>query len=184
MRIPCGSSLEWRENVRIKKECKLLIMNRSMIKMLGKEIISQAVQEFISASKPDPAIETIEGRTYYEFFENGLGLQFDDGNRLISIQLFSEGLDSYREYSEPFENGMSFEMSKGDIKKLLGRPTNTGGGENIPVLGPRLPWVLFVYEDHALHIQFSIERDSIQLITLMSLDALPDGVNHANDHSV
>lgn len=66
-----------------------------------------------------------------------------------------------------------FEMVREQVLERFGTPTESGGRSRIPVLGDYGAWDRFTLPEGTLHIQYALERDEIEMITLMRADVVP-----------
>ncbi len=148
-------------------------MTDAFISLLGETYTSAALRQFLKDEDLFPEKNTIEGHTYFNFKESGLSLVFDEGDRLVAAQLYSAGRDGYSQYSRSLPEELKFSMSSNEVETAIGKPMKAGGGKETPGLGMIPLWNLFVLDAYALHLEYSSDKKSIGLISLMSLDALP-----------
>jgi len=66
-----------------------------------------------------------------------------------------------------------FAMGRRQVLERLGTPEKSGRAGQIPVLGNFGAWDLFRLPRFSLHVQYRVDRDEIDMITLMVPDAVP-----------
>lgn len=102
---------------------------------------------------------------WYEFVEHGIEVTCDGFDRIQTVFL-------HRGEGESLA-GIPFSMSRREALERFGRPAKSGGAVRIPSLGVRGPWDRFLLAQGVLHVQYCIDRDEIDMITLMRPDAVP-----------
>jgi|SRR5688572_6576797 len=110
-----------------------------------------------------------ELRINYIFPENGVDLVCDAEERVTTIFLYS---DQTRRFEEDLLD-LPFLFTRRQVIECLGPPSKSGGRTNDPVLGEYGPWDRFAMPDYSIHVQFRVDADRINLITLMRADVVP-----------
>lgn len=105
-------------------------------------------------------------RYYLDSPQNGISAIFSSNLNLVAMKLYSEGHEGYQEYSREIPGGLSFKMSRTQVRSLLGKPTRVGEGGKVPFLGYKPPWDKYLYANASLHCQYSKELDRILVITV------------------
>ncbi|MEZ5938270.1 MAG: hypothetical protein R3C52_08615 [Hyphomonadaceae bacterium] len=113
--------------------------------------------------------ETEPPRIYYEFAQDGVDVVCDDGDNVAGIILFG---DESRCYKDGLQD-VSFSFGRGEVLKRLGRPAKSGGVLNDPVLGKLGPWDRFAKDRYSIHVQYGVDSDRVERITLMRADFVP-----------
>ena len=103
---------------------------------------------------------------YIEVKNHGFCLYFDACN-LASIFLYSSKKDSsYSNYAFPLPSGLSFDQSKSDVFRILGNPSDSGGGKK-GFFGQIPEWYKYNKGDYSLHLEFSGVDSTLNMVTLM-----------------
>lgn len=71
---------------------------------------------------------------------------------------------------------LPFAASRREVRARYGVPSQSGAPVRIPVLGDQGAWDLFSFPTVALHVQYRLDRDEIEMITLMRPDAVPGAI--------
>ena len=66
-----------------------------------------------------------------------------------------------------------FSGGRREVLARFGTPSKSGAPVRIPVLGDRGAWDRFSLPTVSLHFQYRLDRDEIDMITLMCADAVP-----------
>lgn len=106
-----------------------------------------------------------EREVWYEFEGRGVEVICDEAERIRTIFLG-------RGEGEAL-SGIAFSVGRGDIVKRYGPATKSGGPVRIPALGDRGAWDRFTLPMATIHVQYRLDRDEIDMITLMRPDAVP-----------
>jgi hypothetical protein len=69
--------------------------------------------------------------------------------------------------------GIPFSMSRREVLGRFGAAATSGAPVRIPGLGDRGAWDRFTIPEGSLHVQYRIDRDEIDMLTLMRADAVP-----------
>lgn len=101
----------------------------------------------------------------YVFTDRGVELLCGDDERIQTIFL-TVGVDE--DLSE-----MPFSMKRASVLERFGTPSKSGAAMRHPLMGPLGAWDRFTWPRMTLHIQYRLDSDSIDRITLMSPDAVP-----------
>jgi hypothetical protein len=99
-------------------------------------------------------------RVHYEFESGGVGFICDEVRRIKTIFI-------YRGADETL-TGIPFSLSRRDVRAKYGPPAKSGPASKSPRLGESGPWDRFSLATATLHIQYMLDRDEIELITLMT----------------
>jgi hypothetical protein len=120
-------------------------------------------------------LQNLDNDRYYIKCENyGLEFLFSKSKVLNSIYLKShnyckiwEENDEIKQFTGILPRNLKFEMPPEIVHQTLGNPDISGGGGffvgRIPV------WNKYLFENYSLHIQYTEDLSSIELITIMSL---------------
>lgn len=102
---------------------------------------------------------------WYEFDGRGVEVICDEDERIRSIFLHRGGGEVVSD--------LSFALSRQRVLDHFGPAGCSGPVTRIPVLGDRGAWDRFIREDAVVHVQYRLDRDAIDQITLMRPDAVP-----------
>ena len=102
---------------------------------------------------------------WYEFEGHGIEVICDEDERVRTIFLHRGEAEALAE--------VSFAASRTQVVAQLGAPSKSGKAVRIPVLGDRGAWDRFTGPDCVIHVQYMLDRDEIDMVTLMRPDAVP-----------
>jgi len=127
----------------------------------------------VVASSPDLVgdsfvVEVIDGRTYGEAPRSGLSFVVDDDGRVDTVHLHAEGHEGYSGYGGMIPLGVRFDMSRAQVRSILGSPTASGEARQIKGYGEGPAWDRFDLADGHMHVEYVKDLRSIQLVTLMA----------------
>jgi hypothetical protein len=142
------------------KECSV---GEELRCLLGKMLDEMAGSPFVSALDIDSKVRKA----------GGVELRAKRHCRIDTIFLNSEGHGGFREYKGALPGGILFTDSRTKVQRGLGKPTATGGGENVAFLGKIPKWDLYDYEPFSLHVEYKEGEKSILALTLMTPNAVP-----------
>jgi len=66
-----------------------------------------------------------------------------------------------------------FSISRREVLERYGTPSRSGGPVWSRFLGGNGAWDRFAFPTFSLHVQYRLDRDEIEMITLMCLDVVP-----------
>ena len=112
----------------------------------------------------DPVYAPDEG---YIFTDNGLELRCVVAGVIKAALVHSSKFGGYSEL-EPV-----FGFTRNEVLNSFGEPYQTGNRFWNPILGKVGAHDLFKFQDHAIHFTYGYDRDHVEMITLMTIDALP-----------
>lgn len=105
-------------------------------------------------------------RNDYVFSRRGLSFASDGDDVVVAIFLSFKA-------SPPFDSGfddLPFSFGRLEVRNRFGEPSGSREKFHDPILGEYDGWDCFNFPTHVLHVQYSSERDGIELITLMTPD--------------
>lgn len=140
----------------MKTEIQLLV-GKKLSDVEGKEIFQGVVM-------PEP--ELIGDESYVELLGLGVSMVLPDGETIATVQLHGEGNEGYSRFSGEIPAGISFAMSRDQVRNLLGFPVQSGDGGHVVLLGHRPAWDAYKIDEQRLHIEYSDDNESIGLITV------------------
>ncbi|MFT5756072.1 MAG: hypothetical protein ACI9LM_000784 [Alteromonadaceae bacterium] len=107
--------------------------------------------------------------THYIFNQNGFELRCDNNNNISAIFLHSE------EYGGFDENLLEFPflLKREQVIKHIGTPSKSGAKLEHPILGECGAWDRFSGSASTIHIEYKLNVDEINKITLMRSDIVP-----------
>ena len=105
----------------------------------------------------------------YVFADDGVDLQSDKHDHVRAIFLY---FDAGRRFHEGLAD-IPDDVTRGQLRAMLGEPSKSGGPLSDPVLGEYGPWDRFSRGTYTLHIQYRAKEDRINAVTLMRSDVAP-----------
>lgn len=115
------------------------------------------------------SLEKIENTYYLANKHKGIEVVLNNIMEVTSIQLHSQNFEGYKEFTGKLIFGLSFSLSREDVREKLGTPHRSGGGNNDLHLGYIPYWDKFILRKFSLHLQYCKGNSTICLITLGSL---------------
>lgn len=143
----------------------LIVAGDDLIRLLGLHVESPAIESLRRELNPSAEVEQDEDARFLSFPEQGMEMLFKQDGVLESIFLFAEGEGGARQFGGELPEGLRFPMSRESVRKNLGAPQETGGGE-ISLQQEILPWDKFHRDGWNLHIRYSKPLLSIRRVTL------------------
>lgn len=119
---------------------------------------------FQKTNMPEP--ELIGDESYVELLDLGVSMVLPDGETIAAVQLHDENHEGYSRFSGEIPAGISFVMSRQQVRNLLGLPVQSGDGGHVVMLGHRPAWDAYKIDEQRLHIEYSDDNESIGLITV------------------
>lgn len=108
-------------------------------------------------------------RIDYVFPQNGCDFVCDAENVVQSIFLY---FDQSRCFKEGVQD-LPFNSSRQEVIAQLGSPSKSGGRVSDPILGEYGAWDRFLCSDYAIHVEYGLDADVINKVTLMRADSVP-----------
>ena len=105
----------------------------------------------------------------YVFRQYGFALRCDWDEKINTIFLSPDSLSGFDENLLD----VAFSWSRRQVLEHLGTPSKSGEKMNDPILGEYGAWDRFALPGYAVHVEYQINFDGIQKITLMREDAVP-----------
>jgi hypothetical protein len=101
----------------------------------------------------------------YEFNNHGVEVICDEMDQIRTIFL-------HRGDGETLSD-IDLSLSRRDVLERYGSPTKSGAAGKIPLLGDHGSWDRFTLGAITLHVQYQLDRDQIETVTLISHDVVP-----------
>lgn len=105
----------------------------------------------------------------YVFARDGMDFVCDAGDRLRAFFLYSDKSRCFRERVED----LPLTSSRQEVVARLGVPTKSGGRISDPILGEYGPWDRFSRPGYAVHVEYRLDADIINKVTVMRADIVP-----------
>lgn len=102
---------------------------------------------------------------WYEFDGRGVEVVCDEDERIRTIFLHRGAGEALSE--------IPFSIGRREVLKLVGTPARSGSASRIPGLGDRGAWDRFTLPAGSIHIEYRLDRDAIELVTLMRAGTEP-----------
>lgn len=102
---------------------------------------------------------------WYEFEGRGVEVICDETERIRTIFLHRGDGEALSE--------VPFSLSRREVLERYGSPSKSGAAVRLPVLGDRGAWDRFALPAGTIHFQYRLDRDEIEMITLIRRDAVP-----------
>lgn len=138
-----------------------------LARFLGRHIAELLEAEPFSQWRP---VRTVESEphleVWYEFEAHGIEVTCDGADQIKTFFLHRGG-------DGEALLGISFASSREQVLRSFGSPEKMGGASRIPGIGERGAWDRFAIPGGALHVQYVVGADEIELVTLMRADAVP-----------
>jgi hypothetical protein len=99
-----------------------------LISLIGQQITSQPVQNYLNKIGTEPEISRFEDVYYYIYKSEGIDFSFSILDTLETIHLYSESSEGHRQFQSEIPFGVTFNDTRKVIEKKLGPPDSNGGG--------------------------------------------------------
>ena len=106
---------------------------------------------------------------YYVFAQDGMDFVCDAEDKVQTIFLHS---DESRSFTEGVDD-LPFTSSRREVIARLGSSSESGGPTSDPVLDEYGRWDRFARAGYAIHVEYRLDADVINKITLMRADVVP-----------
>lgn len=104
----------------------------------------------------------------FVFPKEGIEFAFDQNAKLVSVHLFSDGLDGKTEYHRELPFDVAFGDRRIDVANKFGIALEASGGGH-QWEGTEVPyWDRYCISDALIHFQYSRVDGGVELITLMA----------------
>ncbi len=134
--------------------------------LLGKRYADLMLSSFFGPHMPEA--EPIGDQSYVSLPDKGVSLLLPDNERVGVIQLYGAGHEGFSSFEGAVPRGVAFAMPRTAVRKQLGEPKNSGERQSIPVLGEKPAWDAYLLDGVRLHIEYTLQAESVQLISLSS----------------
>ena len=103
---------------------------------------------------------------------DGLRLKLSGDGTIRTIFLMSEGKDGFSQFRGDLPGGLSFASTRADALRTLGAPAYFRASGKV---GPYRVGELLRFDrpTHSLHLQFRADGSGIEMVTVMSAEAVP-----------
>lgn len=105
----------------------------------------------------------------YVFVQDGMDFVCDEEDKVSSIFLYS---DESRCFKEGVQD-LPLTSSRREVIDRLGSPSKSGGRISDPILGEYGSWDRFTRLGYVIHVEYRLNADVINKITLMRGDVVP-----------
>jgi hypothetical protein len=106
-----------------------------------------------------------EKEVWYEFEDHGVQVICDEDESIRTIFLHAGVDESLSE--------ISFALRRKEVLARFGAPSKSGAATRHPVLSESGAWDRFILGTMTIHVQYRVDSDEIDMITLMRPDAVP-----------
>ncbi|WP_240229623.1 hypothetical protein [Devosia lacusdianchii] len=111
-------------------------------------------------------LEVIGDQSYVSLPEAGISLVLPDGVMVSAVQVHGS-TSGFSQFAGELPHGIDFSMGREHARALLGDPDSEGEARNLPLLGLKPAWDSFLMDGYRLHLEYTIDTTSIQLVSIM-----------------
>lgn len=108
-------------------------------------------------------------RVDYVFTQEGMDFVCDGDDKVRTIFLYFDGVRFFRGGVQD----LPVTFSRQQVIAYLGLPSKSGGKISDPILGKYGAWDRFTRTGYVIHIEYRLDADAINKITLMRADVVP-----------
>jgi hypothetical protein len=149
-------------------------MVRDFNRILGLPLEHPEVQMVIGSLGGHLTADALDAEFSVEIPDRGIAFKFDDKRRLSSVFLEGPSSGTSAAYADELPDGLSFSMSRQEVRTALGAPTKSGGGTTSAVFNRVTPrWDRFDRRDSSLHVQYNADANAIAMVTLIATWRVP-----------
>ena len=132
--------------------------------LLGRPFDRADLDAFLSHPDEEPELDQFAGMQTRVYRRNGLDVHVSGRGRVMTVFLYGKRFEGHQKYRKALPPGPpSFQVSKADVIKLLGRPTRSGRKEEtMPA------WIRYDLPRYVIHLEFASDASRIDRITLMT----------------
>jgi hypothetical protein len=131
--------------------------------IVGRRLDELAVLALLGLNSA-PTKEKIGDRDYVELKARGISLVLRN-DHVLAVQLHAGGRDSFSRYDGPIMGGATFEMTRDDLRNLLGVPQRSGEATT-GILGKMPPWDRWSLGGVCLHAEYEADTKGVRLFTM------------------
>ena len=148
-------------------------------RLLGARVGDVRIDPALAGALREP--EEIEGDVHLGAPRLGVGLvALAEGQhaevdqlRVSTVHLHCTPDSEHSAYTGLLPRGLGAEMSRHEVRNLLGDPERSGETVRLPVLGDMPAWDRFVVGGWFLHVQYRGDGSGLSLVTMMTPEAAP-----------
>jgi hypothetical protein len=122
-----------------------------------------ASPNFAGISIPPP--NKIGDRSYVNFYSRGVSLVLWNNQTVGAVQLHAAGHEGFGGCVGDLPRDLSFEMTRSEVRQILGSPRRQGEEGSVPFLGKKPAWDSFDLGKTRLHIEYAFGANAIQMLT-------------------
>lgn len=150
-------------------------MIKLLLSLLGSSLDSEEVQSRIETDelKLEKLEDLEEGQAeqaFLESYDNGYSISFSDGVA-VAVFLKVTAKNQYAAYRGDLPFGLSASSSRTQVREKMGEPLQSAEPHSDPILGDYGAWDKYEYQGAAVHFQFRLDENGIELVTLMNLSS-------------
>ena len=150
---------------------------RKLLSLLGKPSTGAALRAVIAADKlkvtKDPDLK--EGLPVPCSFigkKSGYEISVEEG-RVVAVFLYVENADGFSSFPDSLPYDVPRDASRTEVRRLLGKPEQSGKAMKDKILGPQGAWDRFAVDSVRIHFEYTDPGLLISRITLMTEDSAP-----------
>jgi hypothetical protein len=118
-------------------------------------------------------LESVDVTVYGDAPKSGLSFVVGENGRIDAVHLYADGHQGYDGYVGVIPSGIRFDMSRAQVRAILGSPSASRERRHIEYQGEYPAWDRFGLGGAHMHLEYVQDLRSIQLITLMKPSAVP-----------
>ena len=128
--------------------------------------------------------EDIEGETYFGAWARGVSFVAADG-RITTVHVHVQPDPLYGAFRGDLPSGLRPDMTRADVRILLGTPEGSGEQTTIPVLGAKGAWDRFPSHGLLLHVGYRLENSpGIESLAFMLPEVAPSAPPGGEAHQI
>jgi hypothetical protein len=148
------------------------------LRLLRTQLDEGAIRLLVRELGSEPERVTVVDRHYFKFKTLGLSLATDEWLTVESVFAYSDGREGFRGHEGELPNAIRLSWSRQRAHDALGKPTRSGGDEEIPMYGLAACWDRYDYPSYSIHIEYHENpAQGISLVTMSTPEATPGREN-------
>lgn len=139
--------------------------------LLGKNYDSPEFKQLGKRLNEKGSPTRIDTSCYLSYRNAGISFHAEHDRNATTIFVYLVADDRYQAFGGKLPRGLLAGDSQAKVRKRLGKPTKTGGGGTVPVLGKMPIWDCYENDSYSLMIHYNEGKSAIQQITISPLKA-------------
>jgi hypothetical protein len=111
-------------------------------------------------------VEVMGESNYLNARDAGISFALNKQLKIDAIFLYADGVEDFKQYQEDLPGGLSFDMSRAQVRKVLGEPSFSGEAGGTGIMAIKFSFDRYESDTNYIRFEYTEKDKQIRLVTM------------------